>query len=106
LVVAGGLGGVWLGSRVIERLLERLGQTIEQVAAATGSAIGAGVATAYAPMDEPAHYTAGGYRLPDVEGEALEGFDLTYGYINDPDENASRIAVVQPGESLIPGMEP
>lgn len=91
---------------MIERLLERLGQTIEQVAAATGAAIGAGVATAYAPMDEPAHYTAGGYRLPDVEGEALEGFDLTYGYINDPDPDGSRIAVVQPGESLIPGMEP
>lgn len=100
-----GLVGVWLGGKVLERLLEKMGAAIEQVAVATGSAIGGGVGMAYAPMDEPDRPVAE-YRLADAEGEALErAYDMTYGYINDP-EPENRIAVVPPGGSIIPGNTP
>jgi hypothetical protein len=101
-----GLGGVWIGARVLGRLLEQLGMTIEQVATATGNAIGNGVGMAYAPMDLPdPTIPADRYDLGDVEGEALHAYDLTYGYINDP-EPEGRIAVVPPGGSIIPGDTP
>lgn len=101
-----GLGGVWVGARLVGRLLEQLGMTIEQVANATGNAIGGGVGMAYAPMDLPdPTIPADKYELADAEGEALRAYDMTYGYINDP-EPEGRIAVVPPGGSIIPGNTP
>lgn len=100
-----GLVGVWLGGKVLERLLEKMGAAIEQVAVATGSAIGGGVGMAYAPMDGPDR-EVGEYRLADAEGEALDhAYDMTYAYINAPEEE-TRIAVVPPGGSIIPGDTP
>lgn len=105
ILATAGLVGVWLGGKVLERLLEKMGAAIEQVAVATGSAIGGGVATAYAPMDEPDRAVVSEYRLDDVEGEALQAYDMTYGYINAP-EPENRIAVVPPGGSIISGDTP
>ena len=99
-LLAGALGvvGLWVGGRLMERLLEKMGTTIEQVAMATGTAIGQGVQVSYAPMDEPAHY-----RMPDAEGEAWEGraYDPTYDLLPD-DVGDDRIALIRPGESLLP----
>lgn len=110
LLVAGVLGlagmgvaGVLVGGKILERVIERIGKVVEEVAAATGTAIGGGVSAAWTPDPTIPEDL---YRLPDAEGEAYipQALDPTYGFIP-PSPNGHTIAVVQPGDSLIPGEE-
>lgn len=95
-----GIAAVWLAGRFARETLSQLGDTIEQVATATATAtanaIGQGVQTAYTPPPEPPR----DYPLLDNEGEALPAWDPTYDFIPDPEPD--RIALIRPGESLLP----
>ena len=108
VVILGVCAGVWLIGRVMDRVLERLGSTVSEVTERTARSTGAAVSEAVAlvvapPMNDPIVSAADLVTTAPVfeDDEEIVGLDPTYDLLPDI-ETDSRVAVLNPGESLIP----
>lgn len=109
VVIAGLVAGVWVLGRMADRVLERLGSTVsevtEQTARSTAAAVSEAVALVVAPpMNEPVTPAADLLTTAPVheEPEPFEAYDPTFDLLPDLEDDASRVMVLRPGQSLIP----